>query len=129
MANKKIKISIVTPEQKIFEGQADYLGIPSTSGSLGILIDHVPLICFLDIGIIKIINEKEINLIAVCRGYLEFIKNSANIITESAIITTEEQKENALKELRKKHDIRQEITEDTKKIIQATAALKTLGKF
>ncbi|MCL4385623.1 MAG: ATP synthase F1 subunit epsilon [Actinobacteria bacterium] len=129
MANKKIKISIVTPEQKVFEGEADYIGIPSVGGSLGILVDHLPVICFLDIGIVKIINEKEVNQIAVCRGYLQFVRNNANIITESAIITNDENKAEAINELRKKHNISQEITEETKKIAQATAALKTLVKF
>lgn len=128
MAQKKIKVSIVTPEQKVFEGEADYIGIPSIGGGLGILPDHLPIICFLDVGVIKIVNENKISQIAVCRGYLQFVRNNANIITESAIITDEEKKKEAIDELRKKHNISQEITEETKKIAQATAALKTLGQ-
>lgn len=128
MAQKKIKVSIVTPEQKVFEGEADYIGIPSIGGGLGILPDHLPIICFLDVGVIKIVNENKISQIAVCRGYLQFVRNNANIITESAIITDEEKKKEAIDELRRKHNISQEITEETKKIAQATAALKTLGQ-
>lgn len=129
MAQKKIKVSIVTPEQKVFEGEADYIGIPSIGGGLGILPDHLPIICFLDVGVIKIVNENKISQIAVCRGYLQFVRNNANIITESAIITDEEKKKEAIDELRTKHNISQEITEETKKIAQATAALKTLGRI
>jgi len=129
MPEKKIKVSIVTPEQKVFEGEANYIGIPSAAGGLGILPDHLPIICFLGIGIVKVINEKDINLIAVCRGYLQFVRNVANIITESAAITSEENKSEVLDELNKKHNISHEITEETKKIAQATAALKTLGRF
>jgi len=128
VAQKKIKVSIVTPEQKVFEGEADYIGIPSIGGGLGILPDHLPIICFLDVGVIKIVNENKISQIAVCRGYLQFVRNNANIITESAIITDEEKKKEAIDELRRKHNISQEITEETKKIAQATAALKTLGQ-
>jgi F-type H+-transporting ATPase subunit epsilon len=129
MSYKKIKVSIVTPEQKVFEGEAGYISIPSVSGGLGILPDHLPIICFLDIGIVKILNDKETVQVAVCRGYLQFVKNNANIITESAIITNDEKKSEALEELRKKHNISQEITEETKKIARATAALKDLGTF
>lgn len=129
MDEKKIKISIVTPEKKVFEGEADYIGIPSVGGGLGILPDHLPIICFLDIGIVKIINEKETIQIAVCRGYIQFVRNNANIITESALITSDEKKSDAIEELRKKHNISQEITEETKKIAKATAALKNLGTF
>jgi len=129
MEEKKIKVSIVTPEKKVFEGEADYIGIPSVGGGLGILPDHLPIICFLDIGIVKISNGKEIIQIAVCRGYLQFVKNSANIITEYALITNDEKKSEAIEELGKKHNISQEITEETKKIARATAALKNLGTF
>ncbi|MCE5330064.1 ATP synthase F1 subunit epsilon [bacterium] len=129
MSEKKIKISIVTPEQKVFEGEADYIGIPSAGGGLGILPNHLPIICFLDIGIVKVINEKDTNLIAVCRGYLQFVRNIANIITESAIVTDEENKSEVMDELHKKYNISHEITEETKKIVQATAALKNLGRF
>lgn len=65
----------------------------------------------------------------MCRGYLQFVRNNANIITESAIITDEEKKKEAIDELRRKYNISQEITEETKKIAQATAALKTLGQI
>lgn len=129
MVQKKIKVSVVTPEQDVFEGEADYLGVPSAGGGLGILPDHLPLICFLDIGVLKIVNENKPILIAVCRGFLQFIKNSANVITELAIITTEEKKLEDMDELRKKHNISQEITEETKKIAKATAAIKGLGGF
>ncbi len=129
MDEKKIKVSIVTPEKKVFEGEADYIGIPSVGGGLGILPDHLPIICFLDIGIVKISNGKETIQIAVCRGYLQFVKNNANIITEYALITNDEKKSEAIEELKKKHNISQEITEETKKIARATAALKNLGTF
>ena len=129
MDEKKIKVSIVTPEKKVFEGEADYIGIPSVGGGLGILPDHLPIICFLDIGIVKIINKKETIQIAVCRGYIQFVRNNANIITESALITSDEKKSDAIEELRKKHNISQEITEETKKIAKATAALKNIGTF
>jgi len=129
MDNKKIKVSIVTPELKIYEGEAGYIGIPSVSGGLGILPGHLPIMCFLDIGIVKIMNEKETIFIAVCRGYIQFVRDNANIITEAALFTSEEKKAEALEELRKKHNISQEITEETKKIARATAALKDLGTF
>jgi len=129
MDEKKIKVSVVTPEQKIYEGEASYIGIPSIGGGLGILPDHLPIICFLDIGIIKIINEKETIQIAVCKGYMQFVRNNANIITESALVTNEEKKSQAIEELRKKYNIGQEITEETKEIARATAALKDLGTF
>ena len=57
------------------------------------------------------------------------MRNNANIITESALVTNEEKKSQAIEELRKKYNIGQEITEETKEIARATAALKDLGTF
>jgi len=126
----KINVSIVTPEQDFFEGEADYIQIPSVRGSLGILPGHAPIICFLDLGIVKIENEKIPVLYAVARGYLQFVGNKAVILTETALKTDESNKDEAIKELGKKHNISLEITQETKRVAQATAAaVKTLHRF
>lgn len=123
----KIKITIVTPEEKVFEGYVDFISIPGQSGSLGILPRHLPIIAQLKIGIVKLISEGKQIYFGVCRGYFEFLDSKAYILTERAIQTTWEDREKAIEELRKKHDITQEITEETKKVIQAIAGFKALG--
>ena len=129
MNEKKIKISIVTPDQDVFEGEAGYIGVPSVGGGLGILPGHIPILCFLDIGIVRIKNGEEITQIAVCRGFLQCVQNVANIVTEYGLITNDENKTEAIEELKKKYNMSKEITECTKKIARATAALKNLGTF
>jgi len=125
---KKIEISIVTPEQKVYEGLADYISLPAKSGSIGILPGHIPIISQLKIGILKIVNEGEAIYIGVCRGHFEYFGAVARVLTEKAIITTLEESQLAIEELKKKHDITQEITEETRKIIQAIAELKRLKR-
>ncbi len=125
---KKIFIKVVTPEETVFEGYVDFISIPAKSGSLGVLPHHVPIIAQLKIGILKLLNEGNYTYIGVCRGYFEFLENKANVITEKAIITTPEKKEETLHQLKTKHDITQEITDETKKVIQALAALKNLRR-
>lgn len=123
---KKIFLKVVTPEEKVYEGYADSIVIPAKSGSLGILPRHMPIITQLKIGIMKLVNDGVYIYIGICRGYFEFIENRANIITERAVITTPENKQKVLEELSKKHDIIQEITDETRKVIQAIAGLKSL---
>ena len=50
----------------------------------------------------------------------------ANILTERAILTDPENKDAVIEELKKKHNITQEITEETKKVIEAIASVKIL---
>jgi len=123
---KKIKVTIVTPEEKVFDGWVDFISIPGKSGSMGILPRHVPVIAQLKIGIVKLVDAKETIFMGVCRGFFEFINNKANVLTERAIRTNQEDVAKTIDELRKKHDITQEITEETRKVMQAMASLKSL---
>jgi len=128
MAQKKIMASIVSPEEKIFQGEVDFISVPSVEGSMGILPDHIPVVCQLKIGIVKYRNEETVEYIAVQKGYMEFFDNTANIITGKAIRTTESGKEKALEEVSRKHDMVQEISEETKKVIEAIGSLKGLRR-
>jgi len=124
----KIKVTIVTPEEKIFDGWVDFVSVPGQSGSLGILPRHIPIIVQLKIGIVKLVDAKEIVLVGVCRGFFEFINDKANILTERAVRTTQENIAKTIEELKGKHNITQEITEETRKVMQAMASLKSLKR-
>ena len=123
---KKIKVTVVTPEQKVFENMADFISIPAKSGSMGILPGHLPVIAQLKIGILKVVNDGQQTYIGVCRGHFEYFGMLARVLTERAIITEYDLRQETIEELEKKHDITQEITEETRKVIQAIASLKNL---
>ena len=123
---KKISVNIVTPEEKIFEGKVDFIRVPAQSGNLGVLPRHVPIIAQLKIGVVKLVNNGESDYIGVCRGFFEFLNNRATILTELALPTKQEDISRTIEELRQKHDITQEITEETRKVVQAIAGLKSL---
>jgi F-type H+-transporting ATPase subunit epsilon len=122
----KIKVTIVTPEEKVFDGWVDFISVPGQSGSLGVLPRHIPIIAQLKIGIVKLVDAKETIFIGVCRGFFEFINDKANILTERAVRTTLENSAKTVEELKGKHNITQEITEETRKVMQAMASLKSL---
>lgn len=126
MAGKKIQFSLVTPEKQVFEGKVTSIIVPGANGSLGILPDHIPIVSQLGVGIIKIGTDEGPKYFGVQRGYMEFLYNKANILTEYAIPTTFNEREETLKKLKEKYKIVQEITEETKKIVKATASLKSL---
>jgi F-type H+-transporting ATPase subunit epsilon len=122
----KIKVTIVTPEEKVFDGWVDFISVPGQSGSLGVLPRHIPIIAQLKIGIVKLVDAKETIFIGVCRGFFEFINDKANILTEWSVRTTQENIAKTVEELKGKHNITQEITEETRKVMQAMASLKSL---
>ena len=119
----KIKITVVTPEGKVFEGDVDFISVPAKSGSMGILPRHVPIIAQLKTGILKLVSDGGPIYIGVCRGYFELLDSRAYVLTESAILTDADNREAVIADLKKKHDITNEITEETKKVVQAIAGL------
>jgi F-type H+-transporting ATPase subunit epsilon len=128
MAENKIKVSLVTPEENIFEGETDSLIVPASSGSLGILPGHIPVVARLAIGIVKIGKGNDARHFGVQRGFIEFVFNKANILTERAVETTYEERGKVIDKLREKYDIVQEVTEETKKVARAVAGMKNLSK-
>jgi F-type H+-transporting ATPase subunit epsilon len=46
----RIRLSIVTPERKVFEEEVDEIVLPGSEGYLGVLPGHAPLLASLKIG-------------------------------------------------------------------------------
>ena len=126
MADKKMQVSLVTPEENVFEGNVDSIIVPAESGSLGILPGHVPIIAQLTVGIVKLGTEEGPRYFGIQRGYIEFLFNKANILTEKVVETTFEERDQIIQKLKEKYEIVQEVTESTKKVAEAVAQLKNL---
>ena len=57
--SQEFKIEIISPDKRIFSGNADEATLPCFEGQVTVLKDHIPLITFLRPGIIEIgKNEK-----------------------------------------------------------------------
>ena len=128
MADKNMQVSLVTPEESVFEGNVDSIIVPAESGSLGILPGHVPIIAQLTVGIVKLGTEEGPRYFGIQRGYIEFLFNKANILTEKVVETTFEERDQIIQKLKEKYEIVQEVTESTKRVAEAVAQLKNLKK-
>ena len=128
MADKKMQVSLVTPEEIVFEGNVDSIIVPAESGALGILPGHVPIIAQLTVGIVKLGTEEGPRYFGIQRGYIEFLFNKANILTEKVVETTFEERDQIIQKLKEKYEIVQEVTEGTKRVAEAVAQLKSLKK-
>lgn len=52
-----MKIEIITPEKKIYEGDIKSVRVPGKSGSFQVLKDHAPIISTLEAGPVYIVDE------------------------------------------------------------------------
>ena len=73
-------VQIITPDKSLYQGQADLITVPGTSGSIGILNHHAPLVSSLKKGEIKIVlNEKE-EFFKIEGGVIEVSKNKVIVL-------------------------------------------------
>lgn len=75
---------IVTPHGVIFSGEITACTAPGANGLFQILSGHAPFLANLQIGEIKIQNQKEEKILASGGGFLEVSDNNVSIIVESA---------------------------------------------
>jgi F-type H+-transporting ATPase subunit epsilon len=79
-----VKLEIITPEKKLFEGKIKLVQVPGTKGSFEILKNHAPIISTLSKGTIKIISEDDKKeMIEIKSGMVEV---KANVITILAVV-------------------------------------------
>ena len=49
-----MQLEIITPDKKLFEGEATGVSLPGTDGSFKILTRHAPMVASLKKGIVKV---------------------------------------------------------------------------
>lgn len=78
-----MKLEIVTPDKKLFEGEAKSLTVPGSEGSLGILNNHAPMIASLKKGTVKVTDPtSKVHQFEIKGGVVEVLKNSVIVLAE-----------------------------------------------
>ena len=81
-----MKISIVTPLGKIFEGEIKEATFPGIEGEFGVLEGHSPLVTNLKPGVITLKKaDGSEEVIAVNWGYVEVTPDHINVLAEGAV--------------------------------------------
>ena len=68
-----IKVDVVSAEEQIFSGDAEFVALPGEAGELGILPQHAPLISLIKPGFVRITmpGSKEVKQVFVAGGVIE----------------------------------------------------------
>ena len=78
-----LKVSILTPTKKIFEGEVDILNVPTPRGNFGILPHHYPLLSMITIGKLNYRKKKETVEYAISGGVLTVEQNEVYVLAEA----------------------------------------------
>ena len=64
-----LHISIIAPDRTVWDSNAEEVILPSSTGQLGILRGHAPLLTALDIGVMRVRTDKEWTPIVLMGGF------------------------------------------------------------
>ena len=87
MAAATIHVDVVSAEEQIYSGEAEFVVLPGEAGELGIYPRHTPLITRIKPGTVRIKPEGggEEELIFVAGGILEVQPNGVTVLADTAI--------------------------------------------
>ncbi len=81
----KLTVDILTPQSQVFSGEADEILVPTVTGELGILPNHVSLLTQILPGEIQVKNGGKTESIAIMGGYVEVSANKVNVLGDFAV--------------------------------------------
>jgi F-type H+-transporting ATPase subunit epsilon len=79
-----LNLEIVTPEKKVLSETVDAVTIPTTSGEVGILQNHSPLISSLKAGILSYSKGGATERMVIAGGFVEVSQNNVSILADTA---------------------------------------------
>ncbi|HSM80418.1 MAG TPA: ATP synthase F1 subunit epsilon [Nodosilinea sp.] len=79
-----LTVRVIAPDKTVWDAEAEEVILPSTTGQLGILAGHAPLLTALDIGVMRLRAEKEWVPIALMGGFAEVDSDELIILVNGA---------------------------------------------
>ena len=81
----KLTLDIITPQSKVYSGEADEVIVPTVTGEIGILPNHISLFTQILPGELRVKNGGKTDFFAIMGGYLEVTNNQVSVLGDYAI--------------------------------------------
>ena len=82
-----IRVSVISPERTLYEGEAEGVVAPAFDGEVGILTGHAPMMTLLGRGVLRLTGGSGGAAPArfqVDGGFLQVVDNQVRVVTERA---------------------------------------------
>ena len=77
-----MRVTVISPESAVFDGEADSVVAPTFDGEVGILPNHAPLMTVLGSGVLRVEAGGVTRRFTVRGGFLQVVKNSVRVLAE-----------------------------------------------
>ncbi len=76
---------VITPEEVVYDGEADLVIARIADGDLGVLVDHSPLVSTVEVGEVRIMEDDEQLVYATSDGFFKVSENLVQVLVEEAV--------------------------------------------
>lgn len=118
-----LQVRVIAPDTIVWNAEAEEIILPSSTGQLGILSGHIPLLTALDIGVMRVRINKEWKPIILLGGFAEVKNNTVTILVNGAEEIDEIDLDDANKSLEKASNLLEKAITSKDKI-EATQSLR-----
>jgi len=132
-----IHVDVVSAEEQIFSGEAEFVVLPGIMGELGIYPRHTPLLTQIKPGALrlKLPNQEEEELVFLQGGFLEVQPTRVTVLADTAIrakdldeVAAEDARRVALEAMQNKTS-KEEIATAEAELASAMAQLQAIRKL
>ena len=80
---------VITPEEVIYDGEANLVIARIADGDLGVLVDHSPLVSTVEVGEVRIKEGDDQLVYATSDGFFKVSENLVQVLVEEAVSVEE----------------------------------------
>jgi F-type H+-transporting ATPase subunit epsilon len=130
MARNSFPVEVLTPEGKVFEDEVEMVSTRTTTGSIGVLANHAPLMAILEPTELRLYkSDSDVVRFAQGEGYLQVVDNSALVLVEEAIAPDDIDRSAFESRLKEARDAVERAEEDSEERSRAKREVKRYEAF
>ena len=130
MARTPFQVEVLTPEGQVFSDEVEMVSTRTTTGSIGVLANHAPLMAILEPTELRLYkSESDIVSFAQGEGYLQVVNNEVLVLVEEAIAPDDIDKSNFESRLKEAERAVENAEDDSEEKSRAEREIKRYKAF
>ena len=128
---RQLYCRVITPEEVIYDGEADLVIARIADGDLGVMVDHAPLVSTVEIGEVRIREDDEQLVYATSDGFFKVSENLVQVLVEEAVSVDEidvDAAENRVEEAERELSEVSEEAEDRDRVVAEIERRQRMGE-
>lgn len=83
--SRQLFCRLITPEAVVFDDEVDLVVARIADGDLGVLVDHEPVVSFVEPGAVRIMQGEEEHVFATSDGFFKASENLVQVLVEEVV--------------------------------------------